>query len=560
MFAMRQTHPASSQRSIVGRLNLNRFPQSGRIEVRGRLRADSWQSLVITALTVLLVPNIGTAQTNAFVSHNLFKLARVFASHAVFQRNQPFPVFGRDVPGTAITVSFAGQTLNTTVGTDGNWRVNLAPLALNVSPQTLAVTGSSNVTCTNILVGDVWLVSGQSNADWPLKSAAGGGEAVASATNGLIRYLQLAESPLTTPPAWNSNQVARLNPRDYFSGAWQVNNPTSAGAVSAIGYFFAHHIQTNQNVPVGLIDCAVGGTPAIAWMPDAAINANPALKTMAENYLESERVSAFVKKRILQNLADWDKAGRPAPMPEHPYKPGACWRLGLAEIAPFAMRGVIWYQGETDADFYEPREFEQMARWHTETFTALVAGWRAAWENKTLPVYFVQLPVMNRPSWPWFRESQSQCARDIPHTGVAVAWEFGNPTDVHPTDKLPVADRLALVARAKAYGEQLEFSGPIYRSHQIQGTNVVVEFDHATGSLVARDGQPLRWFELAGTNGQFFTATATISNSNVILSAPKVSAPVAVRYAWTPVGSVNFYNGMGLLAPPFRAFTGEALR
>jgi sialate O-acetylesterase len=457
-----------------------------------------------------------------------------------------------DIPRANVTVTFAGQTLKTAADMNGNWRVSLSPLALNAAPQTLTATGSANILLTNILVGDVWLIAGQSNADFPLRSATGGDAAIASATNTQIRYLQMAESPRTDAVAWSPVEVAKLNPADYFSGTWQVNDAASAGAVSAIGYFFIRHVATNQSIPLGLIDCTVGGTPALSWMPTEAINASPPLKPIADNFLESAAVPAFAKARLLQNLAGWDTAGRPAPMPEHPYKPGACWRNGLGLIAPFALRGLLWYQGETDADFYDPRDYELMARWHTETFKALVAAWRSRWEQPGLPVYFVQLPQMNRPSWPWFRESQLKCAQTLSNTEMAVAFEFGNPADVHPVNKQPVGDRLALIARAQSYEQNVEWSGPQLVSSNVSGGSLELRFSHTTGGLVSSDGLVLKQFTIAGTNRQFYAATARIAGDSVTVSAPQVAQPAAVRYGWIQSGSINFYNGAGLPASPFR--------
>jgi len=485
------------------------------------------------------------------------KLGRPFASHAVFQRGKAFPIFGVDLPGTSITVNFAGQKLATTAGTNGNWRVNLAPLALNAAPQTLTVTGSSNLTCTNILVGDVWLISGQSNASFPLSSAAGGAAAAAGATNTLLRYWWMNESPEAGTAAWTPSQVAKLTPEAYMTGRWQVSSVATAGSLSAVGYFFAHTLQTNLGIPIGLIDCSVGGTEALAWMPTAALNADPHLKCIAADFLDSDTVSPWVKQRMLQNLADWNAAGRSAPMPEHPFKPGACWRNGLANVAPFALCGILWYQGESDAEFYRNQpydgfDYDLMARWYTGTFTRLVAAWRGEWENPDLPVYFVQLPQMNRAPWPWFRESQWRCAQTLSNTAMAVDFEYGDPGNVHPVDKQPVGNRLALIARAKTYGESVEWSGPQLSRWSPQGGTLVLRFSHATGGLVSSDGQPLRQFTIAGTNRVFHAATAVISNDAVIVSAPEVPEPVAVRYCWIPSGSINFYNGAGLPASPFR--------
>ena len=262
-------------------------------------------------------------------------------------------MFGTDKPGMEITVTFAGQTLRTTSDASGRWRVNLLPLRVNRSRQELTVRGSGSITLTNILVGDVWLVSGQSNARFPLKSAFGGKTAIASATNTMIRCLHCAES-WSQAKVWSSAEVRRLNPEEFFATAWRDCHPSNVGDISAIGYFFARHIQTNQNVPVGLIDCAVGGTPALSWMPAEAIGANPHFQAAADHFLESEMVAPFAKTRLLQNLNEWNSAGRPAPMPEHPYKPGACWRNGLATIAPFALRGILWYRGGDGRGFLRP--------------------------------------------------------------------------------------------------------------------------------------------------------------------------------------------------------------
>lgn len=502
-------------------------------------------------IALLLCAAIAEFHGSAAASASL-RLGRAFTSHAVFQRGQTCPIFGTDTPGTRITVQFAGQTWRTIAAADGRWRVNLAPLAANLIPQTMTVVGTTKITLANLLIGDVWLISGQSNADWPLRSATGGAVAISSATNSSIRYLQMAESPRTDPPAWNAEQISRLTPERYFTGTWQVNDPSSAGSVSAVGYFFVRHLATNQNVPMGLIDCAVGGTPTESWIPIEAIRRNPRLAAMATNYLTSPAVASFVKKRILQNLAERDNAGRPAPMPEHPYEPGACWRLGLASIAPFALRGVLWYQGESNADFYDSAEFDTMAARHIDAFQTLVASWRMAWERADLPVYAVQLPQMNRPSWPWFRESQWQCSQMISNTALAVAFDYGEPDSVHPVNKQPVADRLAYIARRQSYGENIESSGPVLRSWSVQSGSLILQFDHATGGLVAADAQPLRLFEIAGANRQFFPATATISNAALIVSASQVPQPIAVRYAWSPTGNINFFNGAGLPTSPFR--------
>jgi len=484
-------------------------------------------------------------------AHGSLKLARPFTHNAVLQRGCKCPVFGVDLPGTSVTVTFAGQSRSTRAGPDGDWLVELEPLSASCQPGSMTVNGSATLVLTNLLVGEVWLIAGQSNADWPLAAADGGPAFAAAATNSLIRYLHLAEAPRTDNRPWSPGEVARLRPETYFSGAWTASDPVSARDVSAIGYWFAHHLATNLDVPIGLIDCTVGGTPLESWLPPEAIASHPRLRAIAEHFLESDRVPAFVKTRVLRNLAEWDAHGRPEPMPEHPYKPGACWRLGLGTVAPFALRGLLWYQGETNADFYD-FDYGLMARWHTEAFEALVAAWRTAWRQPSLPVCFVQLPRLNRPSWPWFRESQLQCARAIPKTAMAVAFDLGDPANVHPSNKRPVADRLARIARARVYGQDLECSGPVFRRQRVEGSRIVLEFDHVAGGLVSSDGQPLRLFEIAGADRRFLPAEAVVVEHTVVVSSPAVAEPVAVRFAWVPSGELNFFNAAGLPASPFR--------
>lgn len=496
--------------------------------------------------------NLESVENSRQAPPTRLQLGRAFSSNAVLQCEQPCPVFGVDSPGTRIEVRFAGHVLSTVTDLAGRWRVNLPRMSANRSPQTLHVSGTTEITLTNILVGDVWLISGQSNADLPLKSASGGETAIKEATNTYIRILHMDEAPKSGARPWTASEISKLNSEEYFTGSWRVSQPAAVRSVSAIGYFFARNIQTNRDVPIGLIDCTVGGTMAVSWMPPETIEWDARLRELSANFPDSEMIPPFVKCRVQQNLTEWISKGRPGPMPDHPYKPGVCWKNGLASIAPAALRGILWYQGETDTDFTSTFDFDLIERWHIDTFKALVGSWRRAWENPELPVFFVQLPQMNRPSWPWFRESQLKCAQIIHGTAMAVAFDHGNPDNVHPTAKLPVAERLALIARAKSYGENVEWSGPLLRDWKIDGDSIVLRFDHAASGLVSSDGQPLRLFAIAGIDRRFFNASATISNASVIVSAQDVAHPVAVRYAWTPSGSINFFNGAGLPASPFR--------
>ena len=536
---------------------------AGRLTAASRCRLSSpavWFLLLAASLACNTLAGVGAASPDVSEKVGIrdLELARVFTDNAVLQRDQPCIVYGRDIPGTTVTVTFAGATSSTLADVTGHWRVTLQPQPATTTPSTMTIEGSHRKVLRNILVGDVWLISGQSNADFPLRSAEGGPATAASATNSLLRLLLLEESPRTDARAWSAAEVNRLNEKDFFTGSWEVCTPARAEKTSAIGFFFARHIQTNQNVPIGLIDCSVGGTPAASWMSPQSIASHPDTRKLAGRFLASDTVPEFVRKRLLQNLADWDSAGRPSPMPEHPYKPASCWRLGFGELAPFALRGILWYQGETDADFSDPAEFKAMADRYVEAFAALVNGWRSAWAKPNLPVYFVQLPQMNRPSWPWFREAQARCSQVVSHTAMAVTFDCGEPDNVHPARKEPVAERLALIARALSYGQAIEWCGPVYRRHRIEGRHVVVQFAHCEEGLISSDDQPLRFFELAGEDGRFYPAQASISGDTVSVASPAVPRPDAVRYAWVPTGNVNFYNRGRLPAAPFRTKTFNA--
>lgn len=493
-------------------------------------------------------------------------LAPVFGDNMVLQRDLPVPVWGRAQPGQNIRVEFAGQQMTAKADAAGNWRVTLAPLPASFAPRHLKVeaVGIPNSALraphlTNILVGEVWLAAGQSNMEWPLAQEAHAATELPAATNSSLRLLTLpfAGQHFYARP-FGSNELARMNPETFYAGTWQTCSPASARPFSAIAYYFALTVQRELDVPIGVIHLAVGGSPTEAWIRRAALASEPALQPMvAGNWLTNAALDGWCRERGGQNLAAALEAGWPVPGdelgPNHPFKPGFLWDAGPARLRPFALRGVLWHQGESNA--LEPWRVAQ----HENLFPLQVRDWRAQWGQPRLPFLYCQLASISTNAgykaacWPEFRDQQRRFLDAIPDTAMAVTSDLGHPTDVHPRNKREVGRRLALAALARVYGREGEWSGPLIAAATRRGAEVVLEFRHADG-LRTTDGQPPNGFELAGASGEFHPATATLCGSRVVLIAAPVSEPEQVRYLWQPfpVPPQNLVNSAGLPASTFR--------
>ena len=321
-----------------------------------------------------------------------------------------------------------------------------------------------------------------------------------------------------------------------------------------MAWHFGRGLNEKLGVPIGLICPAVGGTPTEAWIRRAALEEHPQLKGLLQgNWLDNELLGEFCRTRGNQNLLRAIQAGEPIPGddlgPNHSFKPAFMWQAGIQPLLPFAIRGAIWYQGESNA------ETAARVQQHAQLFPLLIRDWRAQWRQGDFPFLFVQLPALKRPDWPAFRDSQRRILSDVPNTGMAITIDTGHPSNVHPADKKPVGKRLARWALATAYQRRgsHSYSGPLYDSHQIRGGEMNVSFRHARGGLKSSDGKPLRHFEIAGADGVFHPARATLADSGIVLSNPDVKRPLHARYAWSPFPEppVNLVNADGLPASPF---------
>ena len=479
----------------------------------------------------------------------------------VLQRDQSLPIWGQTDAGEKISVRFADQIKTTTADATGKWKVTLPALPASVEPRSLTVTAGENFhgavenrKLTNILVGEVWLAAGQSNMEFPLARELHAAQEIPSATNSRIRLLNLAfAGQYFFNKPFGTNEFARMTPEGFFRGDWKNDSPTTARDFSAIAYYFSREIQQDQQVPVGIIHCAVGGSPTEAWISRQALACDPDLQSLVRgNWLTNPALDDWCRQRGHENLDAALNAGRAVPGddlgPNHHFKPGFLWDAGPDRIAPFALRGVLWYQGESNS--LEERRVQQ----HEKLFPLLVRDWRVAWSAE-LPFLFCQLASIQTNGyksafWPAFRDQQRKFAETLPHLGMAVTSDHGLPNDVHPREKREIGRRLALVARAQVYAENVEFSGPQPLAAMARGAEVEIIFSHAVG-LATSDGLRVNGFELAGDDGIFYPATTKLTGETVLLSAAAVPSPRKVRYGWQPFSAGNLVNDARLPASTF---------
>jgi sialate O-acetylesterase len=478
------------------------------------------------------------------VSPAAVKPHALFSDGAVLQCDQPVPVWGTADDGEKVTVTFAGQSASTTAK-DGQWSVRLKPLTANAKPQTMTIAGANTVTITNLLVGEVWICSGQSNMQWPLEKTENSAAAIAAANDTGLRLFTVPRQGKATPH------------RDV-AGSWSECNPKTVAQFSAVAYYFGRDLRAATKRPIGLISSNVGGTSAQRWTSREALASHPELRSLLEaqeravaNYPAAlAKYKAEEADLLAKYAADAEKAKqagqkpprKPAP-PKDPTVDGATTLYNgmIAPLVPFAMRGVIWYQGE--ANNSRPDEYRKL-------FPAMIRDWRTRWGQGDFPFLFVQIAPNNRMS-PEIREAQLRSWQTTPNTAMAVITDCGDAQDIHPKRKEPVGQRLARAARALAYGEKIEYSGPVFSAMQVTGDQAVLSFTHVGGGLVAKDGD-LQGFTIAGDGKDFVLATAKIEGDKVLVSASGIQRPVAVRYGWTNVPVVNLFNKDGLPATPFR--------
>jgi len=488
------------------------------------------------------------------------RLPKVFSSHMVLQQQKPIVIWGWAEANETVTVRLGDATQQATANEHGEWKVTL-PAMVAGGPYALTVSGSSTVTFDDVLIGEVWLCSGQSNMELGIGQAQNGAKEIADANYPKIRLLKV-------PKHWTAE------PQNDIDATWKVCTPTTVAeggwnGFTAAGYYFGRNLYQKLGVPIGLIDSTWGGTRIESWTPPEGFAAVPALRQESERVqIGDVRTEAHQKRmdELLHETEQWLEAARDATralkqvpaMPAYPEElrpphdlqnATALFNGMIHPLCPFTLRGAIWYQGEANMG-------EGMR--YCDRMKALIGGWRQIWSEGDFPFYFVQIAPYNyggnAHTEPELWEAQA-AAQAIPNTGMVVVNDIGNLKDIHPLNKQEVGRRLALWALAKTYGQpDLVYSGPTFKSMAIDGDKLRVTFDHVGAGLKSRDAQPLDWFEIIDADqGGFVKANAEIDGESVILSAPGVNHPVAVRFAWSMLAEPNLMNSERLPTGAFRA-------
>jgi hypothetical protein len=481
------------------------------------------------------------------------RLPALFSDHMVLQSGTNVAVWGWAAPGEQVRVSIAGQTKSATAGADGKWQLKLDPLSAG-GPHELTVQAANAVAVKDVLVGEVWLGSGQSNMAMTVDRSQNFEQEQPAAA-------QFPQIRMFTVP-----RVAVPTPQAECKGKWEISAPDTVGHFSAAAYFFGRKLHQDLKVPVGLINSSVGGTDIAAWTSEEPQLKVPGLKAKIEAWAQRDKTFDLAKAKVAyeKQLAAWNETAKkareakkqiprqPRPPVESTFDPNRPTNLynGMIEpLIPYTIHGAIWYQGEHNSGSVES------ATLYGQQLPLLVADWRARW-GYDFPFAWVQLPNFDRPgAWPVTRESMLKSLA-VKKTGMAITIDVGDPKDIHPKNKQEVGRRLALWALADVYGKPGVSSGPLPAGHEIRGNQVMLSFTHTDGGLTAKGGQ-LRGFVIAGQDLKWQPAQAKIEGDKVVVFSPDVKQPVAVRYAWSDNPDCNLYNGAGLPASPFRTDTGN---
>jgi sialate O-acetylesterase len=484
-------------------------------------------------------------------------LASPFTSHMVLQRDRAVPVWGTAAPLEKVTIAFAGQEPSAVAGADGKWRVDLAPLTASAESRLLVARGSKSpapLELSDVLVGEVWLGSGQSNMDFTLSKKV---KYFAGVTQEAAE-IAAANYPLIR--MFTGAAAKSLAPQERVAGEWRVCTPETAPAFSAVGYFFARDLTREIHVPIGIVTLAFGASTAEAWIRREALRDDAKLKPLLDHFdaavaafrahppaaagaARSEDVSALPNKERRAR-----KTGTRDPVQDQ-HNATVLFNGMIQPVIPYAIRGVIWYQGESIVGG------EAGVALYPQVQETLVKDWRKLWGEGDFPFYIVQLAgqeaASNRPE---VREAQATLLALVPNTGMAVTTDIGEAKNVHPHNKQDVGDRLARIALAQVYNRPIEYSGPAYANMTVEeGRRIRISFTHVGGGLAVKGAGPLKYFEVAGADGKYAPADASLEGDTVVVSSPRVPAPTAVRYCWVNFPSgCNFFNAAGLPAAQFR--------
>jgi len=507
---------------------------------RARLSA----TMVSVVFGVLLLVSTGAVFAEV-------RLPAIIGDNMVLQRGKKVPIWGWAQPGEEVMVGVSWTSMRwaITANEEGKWIFKMNPPKTS-GPHEMSISGKNLIKIKNIMVGEVWVCSGQSNMQWTVRNSANAEEEIAAAKHPNIRLFTVTRKIAHTP-------------QTDCEGSWSECSPETIPNFSAVAYYFGRELHKELNVPIGLIHTSWGGTPSEAWTRREVLESLSEAKPILERYDDVVARYPQIKQEYERKVEEWKEAaekakaeGKKAPGrprlpygPEHPHSPAGLYNAMIAPLIPYGIQGAIWYQGESNAS----RAYQ-----YRKIFPAMIMNWRKDWGQGDFSFLFVQLanfrevkPEPVESDWAELREAQLMTL-DLPNTGMAVIIDIGEADDIHPKNKQDVGKRLALWALAKDYGKNIVYSGPLFKRMNVEDGKAILSFDHVGGGLVVRDGGELKGFAIAGADRKFVWADAKIEGDKVVVSSDEVSEPVAVRYAWADNPVCNLYNAEGLPASPFR--------
>ncbi len=459
----------------------------------------------------------------------------VFNHKMILQRGVKIPVYGTANKGDKITVELDGASLSAETNKFGKWKVEF-PAKKAGGPYSLKIESKDkSIVLSDILIGDLYLCSGQSNMSFALKTTARAKEEIPKANYPAIRLFNMETVAWGGKSKWTEEQLQKTNDLEFFSGKWVACTPVTASEFSAIAYHFGRKLYEETGVPIGLIHNSKGGSPTESWIDRKTLEFNPQLVDVLMNWEKNDFVQAFCKERAAFNNQNSEN-----PKQRHPFHPAYLFETGIEPLKGMPIKGVVWYQGESNAHNVE---------FHEQLFPALVESWRNVW-GENVPFYFVQLSSVNRPSWGHFRDSQRRLAKQIPNCEMVVSSDVGHPTNVHPTKKKEVGERVALIALNKLYDKDIQWQGPEVKNIKFIQNKVVIEYTFAE-TLKTCDDNPLRSFEVAGEDEIYKTAETKIIGNKIEIWSDEVSNPKHFRYGWSAYTDANLVNEAGLPASTF---------
>lgn len=489
------------------------------------------------------------------IAHGQLKLPIIFTDSLVLQQNMEIPIWGISCSNCKVKVAFNGSIKMTTADKKGTWKIKWPPTKAG-GPFTLKVSDKNNsIFLKDILVGEVWLCSGQSNMEFTLAQSKNGYEEIKEAKYSQIRFFRMIPNVQARPLAkvvFSDSLLKELDADKFYDKtSWRTCTPSTAAKFSAVGYYFGKELYQKLDVPIGLICNAVGGATTQSFIDSATLASHPQLVQFVGNkdgktWLETAKdIHPWVIERTKENLGKNAKSKAFI----HPFAPTFLFKNGIEPIANYAIKGAIWYQGESNATHPEI---------HDALFTALVNNWRKAWQQGNFPIYMVQLPgISNRSRWPEFRESQKRLGERIEKVAMAVIIDIGDSLDVHPKEKKTVGERLSLIALAKTYAFNLSYSGPVLEKYEIKSNKVYLYFNHAN-QLKPKSGNEIKGFSLVGYNKAgteeliVEVEKITINGTTITLEIPSYLQLTRINYGWLPFPSCNLVNESDLPGSPFK--------